>query len=156
MEFPDVDINKTLLPWMGRTMKEIDYYITNFWSENGIKITKTQWLLLVRLHFSDGSSQHDLAFITGRDKASLTRLVSTMEKKNLVARIPSKTDKRINNIFLTKQGQEIVNKILPLMKVLFDNIQEGVTEQEVETLIRIMKKINSNINSNALDILLKI
>ena len=62
-------------------MKVIDYFIMDRFSENGIGLTKVQWLLLKRLKEMNGEPQHSLAFLTNRDKASLTRLLTTMEKK---------------------------------------------------------------------------
>ena len=56
--------------------------------------------------FHDGPlPQHDLAFLTDRDKTSLTRLLSTMEKKNLVARITSSEDKRVNLFIASAHNQ---------------------------------------------------
>ena len=73
-----------------------DYAIADRFHAAGIELTKVQWLLLKRLERSDGLPQHNLAFLTNRNTASLTRLITTMEKKNLVARIPSRDDHRIN------------------------------------------------------------
>ena len=78
--------------------------------ENGIELTKVQLILLKKLNEMDGQPQNNLAFLTNRDKASLARLITTMEKKNLVARIPSKSDHRINNIYITKHGLCILKK----------------------------------------------
>jgi DNA-binding MarR family transcriptional regulator len=94
-----MDIEKTLAPWLGKTTKMIDNYIQDMFHELNISLTKTQWVLLKKLHEKDGVPQQELAFLTGRDKTSLTRLVNTMEKKGVLARIPSKTDKRSNHIF---------------------------------------------------------
>ena len=91
-------------------MKCIDYFISDGLKEEGIDLTKAQMILLHRLRMADGQPQHSLAFITDRDKASLARLLTTMENKNLVARIPSKTDGRVNLIFLTKHGEELLDK----------------------------------------------
>ena len=96
------------MPWLGKTMKFIDYFIADGLRENGIDLTKTQVIMLLRLQRVNGQPQHNLAFLTNRDKASLARLLTTMENKNLVARIPSKEDGRVNLIYITKHGEEII------------------------------------------------
>ena len=77
------DFNKTLAPWIGKTFKMMNIFISDVFQQNNIKVTKEQWIALKVLHEdSDGIIQNDLAFITNRNKASLTRLVNVMEKMN--------------------------------------------------------------------------
>lgn len=143
-------MDNMLIPWMGRTMKALDYFISDKLNESGIELTKVQLILLKKLKEVDGQPQHSLAYLTNRDKASLTRLLNTMEKKNLVARIPSKSDNRINHIYLTKRGDEMLKHATPILTDILSQIQDGISENEIEGIIRIMKKINKNIKSEEL------
>ena len=145
-----IDIDKTLMPWIGRSMKVIDYYIMDRFSENGVGLTKVQWLLLKILYQMNGESQHNLAFLTNRDKASLTRLLTTMEKKNLVARIPSETDQRVNRIYITTNGEKILRKAQPVIDEIISEMQEGITEAERICTIKVLKKLLNNIKSEEL------
>lgn len=145
-----IDIDKTLMPWIGRSMKVIDYFIMDKFSENGIGLTKVQWLLLKILYEMNGESQHNLAFLTNRDKASLTRLLTTMEKKNLVARIPSETDQRVNRIYITTNGEKILKKAQPVIDEIIGEMQEGITEDERMCTIKVLKKLLNNIKSEEL------
>jgi DNA-binding MarR family transcriptional regulator len=111
-----LEFEKTMMPWIGRSMKVIDYFIMDRFAQNGIELTKVQWLLLKRLKELNGEIQHNLAFLTNRDKASLTRLLTTMEKKNLVARIPSDTDHRANKIFITAKWRENFEESEPVFQ----------------------------------------
>jgi DNA-binding MarR family transcriptional regulator len=142
-----IDIDRTMMPWIGKSMKEIDYFIFNRFSRNGIVLTKVQWLLLKRLKEMDGEIQHNLAFLTNRDKASLTRLLTTMEKKNLVARVPSRTDHRANHVYITPTGEKILKKAQPVIVEMIADMQEGITERERILVIGILKKLISNIKS---------
>lgn len=76
-----INIEKTILPWMGKTSKAIDYFLDDKLKEGGIELTKVQLVLLKKLREMDGQPQNNLAFLTNRDKASLARLITTMEKK---------------------------------------------------------------------------
>lgn len=140
-----MDFQNTLGPWMGKTMKQMDIIFIDSFRRKGINLSKQQWLLLKLLSEEDGRIQNDLAFITNRDKASLTRLITVMEKKNLVARIPSKTDKRINHIHLTKKGTAVFEKTLPVIKTIIATLQEPLSEQEIEQTITVLKKIHTNL-----------
>jgi len=143
-------MDNVLIPWMGRTMKVLDYFISDKLCENGIELTRVQLILLYKLKEADGQPQHNLAYLTNRDKASLARLLNTMEKKNLVARIPSKSDNRINHIFLTKHGDEMLKNAAPVMTDILSQIQEGISESEIDNVIKVLKKINKNIKSEEL------
>ena len=143
-------MENSLLPWMGKAKKILDQYICDQLNENGIELTKVQWVMLKKLKEVDGQPQHNLAFLTNRDKASLARLITTMEKKNLVARIPSKSDNRINLIYLTKHGDDILKKSLPVMQDVIDHIQQGIPPKEIDIVIKTMKKIIENINTEEL------
>jgi DNA-binding MarR family transcriptional regulator len=143
-------MENSLLPWMGKAKKVLDQFICDQLQENGIELTKVQWVMLKKLKEVDGQPQHNLAFLTNRDKASLARLITTMEKKNLVARIPSKSDNRKNLIYLTKHGDDILKKSIPVMEDIIDHIQKGIPRTEIDTVIKTMKKIIENINTEEL------
>ncbi|WP_408037557.1 MarR family winged helix-turn-helix transcriptional regulator [Tenacibaculum amylolyticum] len=140
-----MDIEKTLVPWMGKTMKMIDNHIQDVFYEKNISLTKTQWILLKKLEEKNGVPQQELAFLTGRDKTSLTRLVNTMEKKSLVARIPCKSDKRINRIYLTKKGELLLKETSPIMEHFAKSLQENISEEEIAKAIEIIKRVQENL-----------
>jgi DNA-binding MarR family transcriptional regulator len=141
-----IDFDKTLIPWLGKTSKLIDFYIMDRFKEEGIELTKVQWVMLNRLRQMDGQPQHNLAFLTNRDKASLARLLNTLEKKNLVARIPSKTDQRINHVYLTKQGEKVIKQAPPVIDKIMRELQAEIGTEDILFAINVMKQIQKNIN----------
>ncbi len=143
----EFNIEDKILPWLGRTLKLIDDYVNERLYQEGIGLTRVQLLLLIKLHHLDGQPQHSLAFITNRDKASLARLLTTLEKKNLVARIPSKTDGRINHVYLTKHGKETFKLAMPTIEKILYEIQEGLSSAEIKNTINILKNIQKTIKS---------
>ena len=145
-----MNFERTLVPWIGRTMKMLDCHYQEVFKDSNFNLTKNQWSLLKILKDDDGKPQSELAFITNRDKASLTRLISVMEKKNFVERVPSKLDKRINHIFITKIGIAVFEETLPLVRKVLNNVQSGLTDSEIEQCISTMKKIQTNISANQL------
>ena len=63
-----------------------------------LNLTIEQWSVLYHLWKQDGMSQQELCNSTFRDKPSFTRLVDTLEKLQLVKRVASESDRRINCI----------------------------------------------------------
>jgi DNA-binding MarR family transcriptional regulator len=146
MESQEIDFKKTLLPWFSQTVKIADYAIADRFNAAGIELTKVQWLLLRRLERSDGLPQHNLAFLTNRHTASLARLITTMEKKNLVARIPSRDDHRINLIHITTHGERILKEAFPIVKDFLDEMQRGISDEKLQQVIEIIERIHKNLN----------
>lgn len=144
MQIP-TEFEKSVAPWVGRTEKMMGLFFRDALSAQGIEMTREQFILLIKLHQQDGIMQKDLAFITDRNKGSLARLINTMEKKNLVARIPSDDDKRVNCIHLTRNGRELYQKLHPIASNCIQLLQQGLSESEIETLINLLKKIQQNI-----------
>ena len=144
MQIPS-KFEKSIAPWIGKTEKLMGMFMRDSFAKAGIEITKEQFIVLAKLEQQDGIMQKDLADITERNKGSLARLINTMEKKNYVARIPSEVDKRINCIHLTRHGQEIFEKIQPIVWNCINQMQKGVSEEEIKTAIHIIKKMQQNI-----------
>lgn len=145
-----IDLSKNIVPWIGHTSKLVDYYIAECFAKEGIELTKAQMILLKRLKEGNGIAQHDLAFLTNRDKASLARLLNTMEKKNLLARIPSENDHRINLIYITKHGEIILKKAWPIMQEIFEKIHRGISEAKITQIIEVIQKIQHNLHAEDL------
>ena len=141
------EIDDSILPWIGRTGKLMSIFICDQFKKYNLNLTIEQWIMLKYLYHQDGLMQNDLAEITNRNKTSLTRLIHTMEKHNLVARIPDTVDKRINRIFLTKNGQKIFEATIPIMEEVKQELQNGLNEKEIKILIKILKKVQGNIKS---------
>ena len=146
--FPQFE--KLLLPWLGRAMKSFDFHLADELANAGIALSKHQIILLRILSLQDGIPQNDLAFITDRDKTSLTRLISTMERKGLLKRKTCKLDKRVNNVFITQKGLKETKNAFPVIINEIDNIQHKLDTEEIETTIKVLKQIITYTNRKEL------
>jgi len=146
-EEENIDFEKAIGPWLGKTVKLVDYFLQESLNELNLRLTKEQVIVLKRLHDQDGMNQNELAFITLRNKSSLTRLLTNMEGNGYIIRKKSDIDKRINHVFLTQLGKDTFLKIRPVLKNVMTTIEQDVTEQEKEQIINILKKIQHNFNS---------
>lgn len=142
-----IDFENAIGPWLGKTVKLVDYFLQESLNELNLGLTKEQMIVLKRLHDNDGMNQNELAFITLRNKSSLTRLLSNMEKNNLLLRKVSDKDKRIKHVHLTQKGTETFKKLKPILKKLMATIEEDVSAEEKQSIITILKKIQNNFNT---------
>lgn len=124
----------------------VGIYLSEVLAKHQFNLTRAQWVLLKWLDEEDGQRQNDLALITGRNKASLTRLIQTMERKALVRRETNEQDKRSNRVYLTENGRTLYQSTVPIVYEALNDIQQNLSQQEVNHLIQIMQKIQYNIN----------
>ena len=143
----NLDFENAIGPWLGKTVKLVDFFLQESLNELDLGLTKEQVIVLKRLHDQDGMNQNELAFVTLRNKSSLTRLLTNMERNGYLVREQSTIDKRIKHVFLTQLGKDIFLKIRPVLKNVMNTIEQGVTEQEKGQIITILKKIQYNFNS---------
>lgn len=139
-----IDFEKSIGPWLGRTMKMVDYHMLENFQKAGLDLTKEQMVILKKLHTEDGLNQNKLAFLTYRDKSSLARLLSKMETKGYIRRKQNTEDKRINEIFLTEEGSVIYEKTRPVIKEMIETMESGITEEEKQQIIKTLKKVQKN------------
>lgn len=143
MKIPEME--ESVLPCIGKTAKMMAIFIGEGLKREGMDLSLQQMIILKILHEEDGQPQQDLAIVTERHKASLTRLISTLEKKKLVTRVPDQTDKRINRVYLTKEGKAQLQATFPVMQELMLEMQKGLDKAALETTIETLQKIQSNL-----------
>ncbi len=108
------------------------------------EITVDYWVILNRLWKQDGTIQIELARLTAKDNASMTRMLDGMQRKGLLKRQPDKNDRRAFRIFLTKKGKELE---IPLKKIAAENqakALKNIPDTDVENLKKTLKTICDN------------
>jgi DNA-binding MarR family transcriptional regulator len=75
-------------------------------------------------------SQRELSDKTMRDKSSILRSISALEKKNLVEVVKDKIDKRKNIVSLTDEGISLAKSIRSLMKRAEEEVMSVFSPKE--------------------------
>jgi DNA-binding MarR family transcriptional regulator len=110
-----------------------------------LNITIEQWSVLYHLWKQDGISQQELCNATFRDKPSITRLVDNLEKLDLVKRVASDTDRRINKIFVTKHSQKLQEETMALAEETLNEALETVPSDKIEVCKEVLKVVYDNL-----------
>jgi len=111
----------------------------------GLNLTIEQWSVLYHLWKQDGISQQELCNATFRDKPSITRLVDNLEKLNLVKRVASENDRRINLIYLTKQAQKLQEETMVLAEETLNEALETVPVGKVDVCKEVLQVVYDNL-----------
>lgn len=111
----------------------------------GLNLTIEQWSVLYHLWKQDGISQQELCNATFRDKPSITRLVDNLEKLQLVKRVPSESDRRMNMVFLTRQAQKLQDQSMLLAEETLNEALEGVSSDRIEVCKEVLQIVYDNL-----------
>ncbi len=113
-----------------RTARLLRYHLLGFFRELGLDITPEQWFILYRLYEQDGRSQSELTDRAIDDRANITRLVDSLEKRGFVVRNPDPDDRRRALVTLTGEGRLLLGKVLPLVTLERDRLFGHLGEDE--------------------------
>jgi len=111
----------------------------------GLNLTIEQWSVLYHLWKQDGISQQELCNATFRDKPSITRLVDNLEKLQLVKRVPSESDRRINLIYLTRQSHKLQEETMAMAEDTLNEALEGVPADRIDICKEVLQIVYDNL-----------
>jgi DNA-binding MarR family transcriptional regulator len=143
----DYDQNK---PPLGHLLSQTSRLMLTLLHRNfrkaGYHLSPEQWIILLNLWHANGNpmSQHTIGIRTGKDKASITRLVQSLETAGLVTRKPDPLDARIRLVLATAKGHKLEQAAT---KVLIETTQqtEGeMSSEELDTLRGLLMRISNN------------
>lgn len=129
----------------GKATVAISRRLLKNFKEAGIEITIEQWSVLYQLWKEDGRSQQQLSDATFRDKPSITRLVDNLEKNHLVVRQNDKRDRRVNLIYLTKEGWSLEEKSMSVANQTLNEALEGVPSDKINTAKEVLQIVYDNL-----------
>jgi DNA-binding MarR family transcriptional regulator len=93
----------------------------------------------------------ELADMAGCTRATMTGLIDTLERDNLVKRAPDALDRRMMTVSLTPKGTALLTKMLPGHFKRIADLMACLTEPERKTLVRLLTKISSQISEIGTD-----
>jgi len=131
-------------PYLDRTLKQIKQVYTKTFASANIDITTEQWMIIDCLAQKNGQSQKEIAENSFKNAATVSRILDLLSKKNIVERKILQSDKRTYNIYLTKFGLTIYEKIKPLVLQLRKNGWNGLTLNDYENFVKITNKLYDN------------
>jgi MarR family transcriptional regulator, organic hydroperoxide resistance regulator len=129
-----------------RMMRRAREYSKLVFAEQGFDISIDQWVILKRISEEEGISQVDLANATYKDPASVTRILDILGNKGWAERQADENSRRAYKIFLTTDGRNLVEKMLPIVQSIREKGIENLTAKEIETTKKVLRKMYGNLD----------
>jgi DNA-binding MarR family transcriptional regulator len=128
-----------------RTALALKSALQRRFKENGFEITAEQWVIMRHLWEEEGLSQREIGEKAAKDKPNITRMLDALEKKGLIFRQPDPRDRRKFCVYLTKEGKQLHERLLPLAQTLREQVTRGLSRPETDRVKETLSKINRNI-----------
>jgi DNA-binding MarR family transcriptional regulator len=120
-------------------------HIASVFKSEGINLTAEQFLVMDTLWNQGEMTQQSIAYIIQKDKNSVTQFIDNLEKKGLVNRVVDSSDRRVNNIRLSKAGMAMKDNTKNVAIDILNDIVEGISEEDLKTFVKVLNKACDNI-----------
>lgn len=104
----------------------------------------TQWRIMAVLGEYPGASADEISAKTQIEKSLISRAISNLLKRNLIARQISKEDKRRTQIELTETGYHVYSEIVPLSLEYEGKILSCLSDVEQAQLSELIDRLYAN------------
>ncbi|MEN7531108.1 MarR family transcriptional regulator [Cupriavidus sp. 2SB] len=111
---------------------------------SGLDMTHAQAICLMMLAEGEATTVTDLARALNTDAGSVTRLLSRMEKRGLIARTRRDDDRRVVDLSITAEGDALVEKLPVALCNVMRRGFDGFSQQEIDVLCGMLQRIITN------------
>jgi DNA-binding MarR family transcriptional regulator len=120
-------------------------HLSKLMKHEKLPITPDQFRVLTHLWQQDGRSQQELASLSCRDRANVTRVIDILEREGIVARKDAPNDRRAFQIFLTAKGKKIEEGAATCAQQSIKDALKGFTKDETTLFMTMLHRVNQNL-----------
>jgi DNA-binding MarR family transcriptional regulator len=122
--------------------------LTRAFKVNKIPVTIEQFSILAVLFYQNGINQKELGTLLGRDKTTITRIISNMVKSKVIHRISDQRDGRGKLIYLTGKGEAIQKKAVKVSGKLYQKAVRNIHEKDLTRGMTLVIKMIENVHAS--------
>ena len=94
-------------------------------------------------------TQKEIAEFLNVSQPAVAKALKKMDESGLIVRLENKKDTRCHKVKLTKKGKELVEYADNLFLRIDDVAYKGFTEEEMDTLVSFIERMNNNLTAFA-------
>ncbi len=133
----------------GHLIRRLHQHSTQIFSRRlhkaGCSLTSVQFAALDAISSSPGIDQAGVPAAISYDRATIGGVISRLEKAKLVERPISETDRRAKVLQLSEAGREELEKVVPLVHKVQEDILSGLSGAERQAFLDLARhKIGQN------------
>jgi DNA-binding MarR family transcriptional regulator len=141
-----IDLKRQFVAQLIESSRLLRNYIEHRAKSRGT--TRAQWIVLFRLRQQEGLSQVDLADVLELQPISLVRLLDRLVDQGLLERRTHPTDRRANQLFLTKPGRQLVDDLDSLRDSIAIVALRDIPAAALQTSLDALNQVKENVKSS--------
>jgi DNA-binding MarR family transcriptional regulator len=106
-----------------------------------LKITWPQFITLLNLSQGDNIPQKKIAARMEIDTTTTMVLCDSLEKKGWIKRVKDTSDRRINRVQVTPQGESVFSLAYPLMMAKYKMLTEQISSEDLQVTLSVLSKL---------------
>jgi DNA-binding MarR family transcriptional regulator len=110
-----------------------------------VDLEPRQFALMRAIAASEGQPQSTLGEWLGIAPSSMVAVIDDLEARGLVKRRPHPTDRRSRTLFLTKDGQKVLEGAIGRASELEQTVSGGFSENERQGLLKSLTRVADNL-----------
>lgn len=110
-----------------------------------LKLTRSQWLALMRIRRQEGISQRELAEQLEIRPITLTRILDRLVTKGWVERRPHPTDRRARALYLTRKAKPYTDQLRALAQGVRQKAFKGVSATDLQRVRKLLEQVKQNL-----------
>ena len=129
-------------------IKEFNHLIVRKYMENFVgKISVPQRMIGFYILEQNNKKvyQRDLEKTFSIRRSTVSGILKTMEKNNLIKRIGTNSDARLKEVILTEEAKAEFKKIESTLRKLNSLLVDGISEDDLHTFFKVIDKMKENI-----------
>jgi DNA-binding MarR family transcriptional regulator len=130
---------------LSRIGKMVRAVANNKFQKENFCVTPEQFTVLTAILDHDGLYQRQIGALTLKDRPNITRIIHILEKSELVTKTPDVNGRKVFKINITPKGREVYQKVAPIVEKHWSDSLEGVSDDELESCIKVLDKIKANL-----------
>ena len=78
------------------------------------------------------------------DKATLSGVLSRLNRDNYIYRVKNEKDKRVQNIYVSEGSEKLCHDVSVIEKACIDDLVKGIKDEEAEAFIMVLDRFIAN------------
>ncbi len=145
MNDKDEALEATVFKSIGRCFMGLKRCGSRLLSQKSFDLSFEQIMVLFILKDEEGLHLAQLAEKCNRDKTTATRMIEGLEKRNLVVKVPSRTDARRKLLYLTHLAKEKLKDLAPFAAEVEKIAMKGLDADDVKRAQDVLDRMASNL-----------
>lgn len=138
---PSENIIHTYFNNLEFALKSYKKYISNIFDKSNLNITPDQWQVLDIIVNHRDIKYSEIALISGKDIASVNRIIDLLNQKGYVSRQTAPENRRRVILGISNEGEKIHKQAGEVINAESKNLLDGLKDKRVLKQIKLFKKI---------------